>query len=86
MSNHNMPMGLYALALGAFAIGLTEFGIVGLLPQVANEFHVSEQVAGYLVSGYALSVAVGAIVLTAIMTRYERRSRVAAAYFYAAAP
>lgn len=73
MSNHNMPMGLYALALGAFAIGLTEFGIVGLLPQVANEFHVSEQVAGYLVSGYALSVAVGAIILTAIMTRYERR-------------
>lgn len=68
-----MPTGLLALALGAFGIGLTEFGIVGLLPQIATEFKVSEQVAGYLVSGYAVSVAVGAIILTALMIRMERR-------------
>lgn len=68
-----MPTGLFALALGAFGIGLTEFGIVGLLPQVAAEFNISEQVAGYLVSGYAISVAVGAILLTSIMIRMERR-------------
>lgn len=68
-----MPTGLFALALGAFGIGLTEFGIVGLLPQIAEEFAISEQMAGYLVSGYAISVAIGAIFLTAIMTRMERR-------------
>ncbi|WP_322092920.1 MFS transporter [Paraburkholderia bannensis] len=69
-----MPIGLFALALGAFGIGLTEFGIVGLLPQVTADFGVTEQVAGYLVSGYALSVAIGALVLTALMARFERRS------------
>ncbi|MEZ6878698.1 MFS transporter [Enterobacter sp. KBR-315C3_2022] len=68
-----MPTGLLALALGAFGIGLTEFGIVGLLPQIAAEFSITEQIAGYLVSGYAISVAVGAILLTAIMIRMERR-------------
>jgi len=68
-----MPTGLFALALGAFGIGLTEFGIVGLLPQVAAEFNISERVAGYLVSGYAISVAIGAILLTAVMIRMERR-------------
>lgn len=68
-----MPIGLFALALGAFGIGLTEFGIVGLLPQVAGDFNISEQVAGYLVSGYALSVAIGAVVLTAMITKLERR-------------
>lgn len=68
-----MPTGLFALALGAFGIGLTEFGIVGLLPQIAAEFNVTEQVAGYLVSGYAISVAIGAILLTAVMIRMERR-------------
>lgn len=68
-----MPTGLFALALGAFGIGLTEFGIVGLLPQVAAEFNISEQVAGYLVSGYAVSVAIGAVLLTSVMIRMERR-------------
>ncbi|EQC1556187.1 MFS transporter [Citrobacter amalonaticus] len=68
-----MPTGLFALALGAFGIGLTEFGIVGLLPQIATEYGTTEQVSGYLVSGYAISVAVGAIFLTAIMIRMERR-------------
>ncbi|CDG22594.1 MFS transporter, arabinose efflux permease [Xenorhabdus poinarii G6] len=68
-----MPTGLFALALGAFGIGLTEFGIVGLLPQIVAEFNISEQVAGYLVSGYAISVAIGAILLTSIMIRMERR-------------
>nr|WP_250645299.1 MFS transporter [Acinetobacter larvae] len=68
-----MPKGLFALALGAFGIGLTEFGIVGLLPKIATDLGISEQVAGYLVSGYAISVAIGAILLTSIMIRIERR-------------
>jgi DHA1 family inner membrane transport protein len=68
-----MPIGLLALALGGFGIGLTEFGIMGLLPEIAADFHVSEPVAGYLISGYALSVAVGGIGLTAAVTRFDRK-------------
>ncbi len=56
-----MPSGLIAPALGGFGIGLTEFLIAGLLPQVASSFAVSEAAAGWLISGYALSVAVGAM-------------------------
>ncbi|MBM7369057.1 MFS transporter [Gordonia hydrophobica] len=68
-----MPVALYALALGGFGIGLTEFGIMGLLPEVASDFAVSESVAGYLISGYALSVAVGAIIITAGLGRVDRK-------------
>ncbi|MEU6509008.1 MFS transporter [Streptomyces sp. NPDC046942] len=69
-----MPSGLLALALGGFGIGLTEFLIAGLLPQVASSFAVSEAAAGRLISGYALSVAIGAIALTAATTRLPRKS------------
>lgn len=68
-----MPTGLIALAIGGFGIGLTEFLIAGLLPQVAASFAVSEAAAGRLISGYALSVAVGAIVLTAATARLPRK-------------
>ncbi|MFG3292145.1 MFS transporter [Streptomyces sp. NPDC048179] len=68
-----MPGGLVALALGGFGIGLTEFLIAGLLPQVASSFSVSEATAGRLISGYALSVAVGAIALTAATARLPRK-------------
>ncbi|MDF3148381.1 MULTISPECIES: MFS transporter [unclassified Streptomyces] len=67
------PIGLIALALGGFGIGLTEFLIAGLLPQVASSFAVSEAAAGRLISGYALSVAIGAIALTAATARLPRK-------------
>lgn len=68
-----MPIGLFALAIGGFGIGLTEFVIMGLLPEVATDFGVGEATAGWLVTGYALGVAVGAIVLTAATTRLPRK-------------
>lgn len=68
-----MPLGLVALAVGAFGIGLTEFVIMGLLPEVARDFAVSEASAGWLISGYALSVVVGALGLTAATTRLPRK-------------
>lgn len=68
-----MPLGLIALALGAFGIGLTEFVIMGLLPEVATDFAVSEAAAGWLISGYALSVVVGALGITAATTRLPRK-------------
>ena len=62
-----MPVGLLALALGGFGIGLTEFVIAGLLTPVANDLGVSVPTAGYLVSGYALAVVFGADALWAIV-------------------
>lgn len=69
-----MPAGLIALALGGFGIGLTEFVIAGLLPEVAADFHVDEAAAGWLISGYALAVVVGALGLTAALTRVPRKA------------
>lgn len=68
-----MPIGLIALALGGFGIGLTEFVIMGLLPDVARDFSVTEAAAGWLITGYALSVVVGALFLTAAVTRFSRK-------------
>ncbi|MFF4804223.1 hypothetical protein ACFY1U_38600, partial [Streptomyces sp. NPDC001351] len=72
-----MPAGLVALALGGFeigiGIGLTEFVIARLLPQVGRSLAVSEAAAGWLISGYALTVAVGATALTAATVRLLRR-------------
>jgi DHA1 family inner membrane transport protein len=66
--------GLSALTLGAFAIGTTEFVPVGLLPQIAQSFDVSIPMAGFLVTGYALAVAVGAPSLTLALNRLPRKS------------
>src|SRR5215469_15724349 len=50
-----MPLALYALAVAAFAIGTTEFVVVGLIPGIAADLDVSISTAGLLVSLYALS-------------------------------
>ncbi len=68
-----MPLALIALALSAFAIGTTEFVIVGLLPTMAQDLNVSIPSAGLLVSLYALGVAIGAPVLTALTSRWNRK-------------
>jgi DHA1 family inner membrane transport protein len=73
-----MPVGLIALALGGFGIGLTEFVIMGLLPEVAADFGVTEAEAGWLISGYALAVVAGALGLTAAVTRFPRKPVLAA--------
>lgn len=63
-----------ALAVSAFAIGTTEFVIMGLLPQLATDFDVSVPSAGLLVTGYALGVAVGAPLLAALTGRIPRKT------------
>ncbi|MBO9687628.1 MAG: MFS transporter [Mitsuaria chitosanitabida] len=67
-------MALYALTLGAFGIGTTEFVIMGLLLQVAADLRVSLATAGLLISGYALGVFVGAPLLTAATSRAPRKT------------
>lgn len=69
-----MPIALLALTLSAFAIGTTEFVIVGLLPTVAADLAISLPSAGLLVSLYALGVAVGAPVLTALTGKLPRKA------------
>ncbi|HVR50385.1 MAG TPA: MFS transporter [Pseudorhodoferax sp.] len=69
-----MPIALLALTLSAFAIGTTEFVIVGLIPTIAADLAVSLPSAGLLVSLYALGVAIGAPVLTALTGRLPRKA------------
>ena len=68
-----MPIALFALTLSAFAIGTTEFVIVGLVPTIAADLGVSLPSAGLLVSLYAVGVAIGAPVLTALTGRWNRK-------------
>ncbi|MGY4902350.1 MFS transporter [Streptomyces sp. 900116325] len=68
-----MPLALLALAIGAFGIGTTEFVIMGLLPEVAADFQVSIPTAGFLVTGYALGVVLGAPLMTVLGTRVTRK-------------
>ncbi|WP_339673969.1 MFS transporter [Dasania marina] len=69
-----MPLALWALTLSAFAIGTTEFVIVGLVPTIAQDLGVSLPSAGLLVSLYAVGVAIGAPVLTALTGRWPRKA------------
>jgi len=64
---------LFALAMASFAIGTTEFVIMGLLPEVAGDLAVTIPQAGLLVSGYALGVVFGAPILAAATARLDRR-------------
>ncbi|WP_314615825.1 MFS transporter [Streptomyces stackebrandtii] len=68
-----MPLALLALAVSAFGIGTTEFVMMGLLPNVADDLGTSVPTAGHLVSAYAIGVVVGAPLLTALGSRIPRK-------------
>ncbi|CAI0706808.1 MAG TPA: MFS sugar transporter [Serratia grimesii] len=68
-----MPLALLALTISAFAIGTTEFVIVGLIPTIAEQLGVTVPSAGLLVTIYAIGVAIGAPVLTALTSRVPRK-------------
>lgn len=69
-----MPLSLMILALSAFAIGTTEFVIMGLLPDVAQDLGVTIPGAGWLVTGYALGVAIGAPFMALATARLPRKA------------
>jgi DHA1 family inner membrane transport protein len=69
-----LSLPILALAIASFGIGTTEFVIMGLLPNVAGDFNVSVPTAGYLVSGYALGVVVGAPLVAMATSRMPRKS------------
>ncbi|HWT58177.1 MAG TPA: MFS transporter [Rhizobium sp.] len=80
-----MPLALLVLALSSFAIGTTEFVIMGLLPEVAADLSVTIPQAGWLVTGYALAVAIGAPVMAISTAKLKRRTALIAlmAFFIA---
>jgi MFS transporter, DHA1 family, inner membrane transport protein len=65
---------LLALAISAFGIGTTEFVPVGLLSSLANDLNISITLAGLLISGYAMGVAFGAPILTALTNKMNRKT------------
>ncbi len=67
----NLP--LLALAIGAFAIGTTEFSPMGLLPNIAHDLGISIPTAGMLITGYALGVMIGAPIMTLWFGHFPRR-------------
>ena len=67
------PLPILALTLSAFAIGVAEFVIAGLLPDIARDLSVSIPAAGQLVTAYALGVVIGAPVLAILTARMKRK-------------
>lgn len=65
---------ILALALASFGIGTTEFVIMGLLPEVAHSFGVTIPQAGYLVSGYAMGVVIGAPIVAIATAGLPRKT------------
>ncbi|WP_144475390.1 MFS transporter [Cytobacillus oceanisediminis] len=73
-NNNKGPLSLLALAISAFGIGTTEFVPVGLLSTISEDLHISITLAGLLISGYAMGVAFGAPILTALTNKMSRKT------------
>ena len=69
-----MSLPLIALFLAAFAFGTAEFVIAGILPEVASGLGVTIPVAGYLISGYAIGIAVGGPLLAVATKKMSRKA------------
>lgn len=65
-----MKKSLLTLTLGGLGIGITEFVMMGLLPDIAKDLAITIPQAGHLISAYALGVVVGAPLLVAIAGSY----------------
>lgn len=79
MSKSKVKFALFALATTFFAVGVTEFISVGVLPSVAQEFHLSVSTAGLITTIYALGVAIGAPILTLITSNFNKKKVISAA-------
>src|ERR1700733_4731136 len=72
--NYSSGLVHFALAVGGFAIGTTEFATMSLLRYFARDLHIDEPTAGHVISSYALGVVVGAPIIAVISARVTRRS------------
>src|SRR6201994_4407113 len=64
----------FALAMGGFAIGTTEFATMSLLPYFSKDLHIDAQTAGHVISAYALGVVIGAPLFAVLGATLARRS------------
>ncbi len=64
---------VFALAVGGFAIGTTEFATMSLLRYFARDLRVDEPTAGHVISAYALGVVIGAPIIAVLSARMARR-------------
>ncbi|HEX7784389.1 MAG TPA: MFS transporter [Sphingobium sp.] len=76
---HNKPvihpaLVMFALAMGGFAIGTTEFAAMSLLPYFAPSLGIDAPTAGHVISAYALGVVVGAPIVAVLAARLPRRT------------
>jgi DHA1 family inner membrane transport protein len=67
-------LAVFALAVGGFGIGTTEFVAMGLLPEIATSLGVTEPTAGHVISAYALGVVIGAPLIAALTARMQRKT------------
>lgn len=67
-------LALFALAVGGFAIGTTEFATMSLLPEFSRGLGIDAPTAGHVISAYALGVVVGAPIIAVLAARLRRRS------------
>lgn len=68
-----LPIAIWALTVSVFAIGTTEVVMIGLLPTIAKEFSTSISSAGWLVTSYAIGVAIGGPIVTAFTNKVNRK-------------
>ncbi len=68
-----MKKGILTLAFGTFALGMTEYVMMSILPDLANTFHTSVSDAGHLISIYAIGVCVGAPLCAIFLRNWELR-------------
>ena len=72
--SHSLVVALFALALGGFCIGTTEFVAMGLIQEIASDLKISVPSAGYFISAYALGVTLGAPVIAILGARVPRKT------------
>lgn len=69
-----MKKTIFSLALGTFGLGMAEFGIMGVLPEIARDVGISIPAAGNMISWYALGVVIGAPVMALFSSRFSLKS------------
>lgn len=74
VSRRDYVLILLALAMGGFAIGISEFSTMGLMTQIAQGLQITEPQVGHVISAYALGVVVGAPLLAILGARWPRRT------------
>ncbi|WP_028777941.1 MFS transporter [Shimazuella kribbensis] len=74
MEKHGFPLALYILTFSVFAIGTTEFVIMGLLPEISRDLHIPIATAGTLISVYALTIAFGGPIMSILTSSISKKT------------